>query len=376
MPEFEKIVVDIPNKQSHSYDIILGRNVIEDAGEYIKDTFPLLKSLKTIIITDQNIAKHHLKSLTSSLDISNISHNEIILESGEFNKSFKTLEPLLEDIFKYNPDRNVVLIAFGGGVVGDLVGFAASILLRGVKFVQIPTTMLSQVDSSVGGKTGINNKFGKNLIGSFWQPSLVISDIKLLETLPKRDYLSGYAEVLKYSLINDKKFFNYLISNEEGIIGRDNDILKYIVSKACAIKSEIVMLDEKEAGARALLNLGHTFGHAFEAETEYNSSELLHGEAVAIGIVLAFVLSAKLDLGCSTHVEKIKKHLKKVGLPCSAFEFRENWNIQALLSHMRKDKKAYDNKLTFILARDIGKAFISREVLEKDLLDVLHAELK
>lgn len=380
MEEFRRIVVDIKKKEKDLYHIILGKSIIGKAGAYIKETFPSKKDIKTIIITDQNVAEKHLADLTVSLDSSDIKHYEIILSPGEHNKSLKSLEVLMDRIFECSPDRNFILIALGGGVIGDLTGFAASILLRGVNFVQIPTTLLSQVDSAVGGKTGVNHQSGKNLIGSFHQPDLVISDIKFLQTLALRDFLSGYAEVLKTALIRDKEFFEYLLSNEEGILNREERVLEHIVFKSCSIKSDVVLSDEKEKNlnhrvknSRAVLNLGHTFGHAFEAETGY-SSELLHGEAVGLGLVLAYKFSAKSGLCSDEHAERIRAHLERMGLPYSMYQIRKKWDTGSLISSMYNDKKSHGGKLTFILAEDIGSVFVSNEVNEKDVSDILNSE--
>lgn len=344
----------------HSYDIVVGERLLAKAGEIMK---PLLPGKRVIIVSDETVAKFYLHRLLGSLDEASIQHRSILIKAGEASKSLENFSVLMEQLLEQKPDRKTTLIALGGGVVGDLTGFAASVLLRGVPFIQIPTTLLAQVDSSVGGKTGINSAFGKNLIGSFHQPLLVLSDISTLETLPKRELLAGYAEVLKYALINDPAFFNWLDQNTT------NDLTSAII-KSCKAKAAIVEADEKEQNVRALLNLGHTFGHALEAETGYGDT-LLHGEAVAIGMVMAFEASVAMGLCPASDLEKIKTHYAKVGLPASPKAIRPNWNIDAIMEHFTRDKKAKDGKLTFILARGIGKSFISDDVDSATIRQIL-----
>ena len=259
MSEFRKLEVELENR---SYDIIIGENLLEKAGDFI---YKVTKHKHFIIVTDDNIPEEYAEKIVVSLG-ADANVQIIRIKAGEASKSFASLEELLDNIFATLPERSVTLIALGGGVIGDLTGFAASIVLRGVNFIQIPTTLLSQVDSSVGGKTGINNKYGKNLVGSFYQPKLVLIDIKTLNTLPHRELLAGYAEVVKYGLINDREFFNWLDKNLSAILAKDPEALKYIIYKSCEAKAKIVSEDEKEGGKRALLNLGHTFGHALEQQ--------------------------------------------------------------------------------------------------------------
>lgn len=335
----------------HSYDIVVGERLIAKAGDYIKKLIP---GNRVIIITDESVAKFYLHRLTGSLEETGITHRSILIKPGESSKSLENFGSVMEQLLEQKPDRKTTLIALGGGVVGDLTGFAASVLLRGVPFIQIPTTLLAQVDSSVGGKTGINSAYGKNLIGAFHQPLLVLSDVSTLETLPKRELMAGYAEVLKYALINDPAFFDWLDNHGT------ND-LTHAILKSCEAKAAVVEADEKEQSVRALLNLGHTFGHALEAETGYGDT-LLHGEAVAIGMVIAFEASVAMGLCPAADLEKIKAHYTKVGLPVSPKDIRPNWNIDALMDHFTRDKKAKGGKLTFILARGIGKSFIADDV--------------
>ncbi len=350
-----------------SYDIIMGEHLLERLGEYVAALSP--KS-QVFVITDHTVAEHHLSAVELSLQASSIKYEAIILPPGEQTKSFAVLESLLSEILKRKPERNTLLVALGGGVIGDLTGFAASILLRGVPFLQIPTTLLAQVDSSVGGKTGINSSYGKNLIGSFYQPCAVLADGIVFNTLPQREYLAGYAEVAKYGLINNLEFFEWLEANEQAIRDRDNAAIRHCVRTSCQAKADIVSQDEREGGVRALLNLGHTFGHAFEVETGYTDA-LLHGEGVAIGMVLAFALSAQLGLCPQGDYDRVVAHLKAVGLPTSPLDIRPDWDIDRLISAMYQDKKVQSGKLVFILARGIGKSYIAKDIDEQEVRVVL-----
>lgn len=351
-----------------SYDIIIGPALLEHAERYI---LPVLKQKRAILITDSNVAGTPLlPQLRTALSRAGVRLDTLVIPAGEGSKSLAQYGTLMEHILVLNPERKTTLIALGGGVIGDLVGFAASSLLRGVPFIQIPTTLLSQVDSSVGGKTGINSQHGKNLIGAFYQPQLVLADTQSLATLPDREMRSGYAEVVKYGLINDPAFFEWLEINAPAVLKRDTAALIHAIRTSCEHKARIVAEDEREGGVRALLNLGHTFGHAYEAETGYGS-ELLHGEAVAVGMHLAFRLSANLQLCPTDAAARVSRHLKTLGLPASPYEIRPDWDIDALIAHMGQDKKVEDGTLTFILARDIGKSFISRDVRHDALRKVL-----
>lgn len=348
----EKLRVELADR---SYDILIGENLLAELPKH-------LPQKKTLIITDENVNNFHRKKLEEAL--AGVDFKIKTLPAGESTKSFEHLETICDWLLKNKPDRKTTIIAFGGGVIGDLVGFAASIVLRGINFIQVPTTLLSQVDSSVGGKTAINSKYGKNLIGAFYQPKLVLADIGLLKTLPKREFMSGYAEVVKYGLINQPEFFEWLDGNTLD----DKKNLAQAIYKSCEFKADIVSKDEREGGIRALLNLGHTFGHAFEAETGF-SDKLLHGEAVALGIVCAFKMSEK--LGLTKDADKVIAHFKKVGLPTNPHEYVTDWNIDRLVDHMRSDKKNTDDKIVFILAKGIGKSFISHDVTEKQLREFL-----
>ena len=353
-----------------SYDIHVGRGLIARAGEFAK---PLMKQPRAVVITDENVAPHYLEPLLASLAAAGIRTDSIILPPGEHTKDFRHLEDLLDELLLKKVERRTTLIALGGGVIGDLVGFAAAIVLRGIDFIQVPTTLLSQVDSSVGGKTAIDTPHGKNLVGAFHQPRLVLADIDSLQTLPERELQAGYAEVAKYGLINDAPFWSWL---EEGagakLIGGDTAARIKAVVDSCTNKARVVEGDERETeGARALLNLGHTFGHALEAETGFGDS-LLHGEAVAIGCVMAFALSAKLGLCSQADAERVKKHFASVGLRTDPAQIAGvRWSPDMLLAHMLRDKKVENGAITFILARGIGQAFVAKDITTSDVRPVL-----
>lgn len=351
-----------------SYDIVVGLGLIQDAGPYIA---PVLTRPRAVVITDENVAAHYLAPLCASLKAAGVQVDAITLPAGEQSKSFAQLQSLSEALLEMKVERSTTLIALGGGVIGDLVGFTAAVTLRGMPFVQVPTTLLSQVDSSVGGKTGINTAFGKNLVGAFYQPKLVLADIQALETLDRRQLLAGYAEVVKYGFIDDLAFFEWLDSNGPALLDGDRDLRRHAVLTSCAAKARVVAEDELETGKRALLNLGHTFGHALEAETGYGDA-LLHGEAVAIGTAMAFDLSLRLDLCSAADATRATAHMNAVGLPTDLTTLdTKGWTVEALMDHMSRDKKVEGGKLTFILARGLGKAFITRDVSEASVRDLL-----
>lgn len=355
-----------------SYDIVIGSKLIDNAADYI---VPFLPRPKTAIITDENVASHHLATLTHSLEARGIAITPIILPPGEATKSFASLAIVCEQLLEADIERNDVVIALGGGVIGDLAGFSASVLRRGIRFIQIPTTLLAQVDSSVGGKTGINSSQGKNLIGAFHQPVLVLADISVLDTLPEREFRAGYAEVAKYGLIDNPEFFDWLDKNHNTLFGGEPDARRYTVETSCRAKAAIVEEDEHEHGNRALLNLGHTFGHALEAATGY-SQRLIHGEGVAIGMVMAFGLSVRLGLCPKSDLERMEAHLKTVGLPTRPSDIEGPLpGPEEFLKLMSQDKKAKAGVLTFILTRGIGKAFITSDVAKDDLLAFLKEQL-
>lgn len=351
-----------------SYDIHVGSGLIAEAGSHLK---PLLRRARTAIITDETVARLHLPTLQKSLEAASIRHDTLALPAGEGTKNFANLERVTGWLLDQGIERGDLVIALGGGVIGDLTGFAAAIARRGMDFAQIPTTLLSQVDSSVGGKTGINTPQGKNLAGAFHQPRLVLADLSALETLPRRDFLAGYAEVVKYGLINDRPFFDWLDENLDKLLQGDETARLYAVEKSCRAKADIVAKDERESNVRALLNLGHTFGHAIEAATGF-SDRLVHGEGVAIGMSLAFELSHKLGLCPAQDVIRMQRHLQRAGLPWRLADVTGGLpGPDELISLMGQDKKVVDGALTFILARGIGEAFITRDVPLDKLRDLL-----
>lgn len=354
-----------------SYEIVIGENLLADAGKRIKKLRP---GTAVAIVTDGNVAHHHLATLERSLEAAKISYRSVLLAAGEGTKNYTSLQTVAEAILQSRIERGDLVIALGGGVIGDLAGFAASVVRRGVDFVQIPTTLLAQVDSSVGGKTGINSPHGKNLIGAFHQPALVLADLKTLDTLPAREFRAGYAEVAKYGLINDAKFFDWLEKNWCEVFAGGAARAK-AVATSCKAKAAVVARDERETGERALLNLGHTFGHALEAATGY-SDRLLHGEGVALGTVLAFKLSAKLKLCKPADVARVVSHFENVGLPVRLSQIPGSLpGADGLLSLMAQDKKVRRGKLVFILAKGIGKAFIARDVDPKIVKSLLQEAL-
>lgn len=342
-----------------SYDILVGENLLAEAGEAIAR---VIRRPDVAIVTDENVAPLYLDKLQGSLDKAGIRHSAVILPAGEGTKDFAHLENLVESLLERRVERRTTLIALGGGVIGDITGFVAAILLRGMDFVQIPTTLLAQVDSSVGGKTGINSRHGKNLIGAFHQPRLVLADMDVLDTLPRRQLLAGYAEVVKYGFIDDPAFFDWLDGNAGALLTGDKVACRRAVLTSCAAKAKVVAADEKEGGLRALLNLGHTFGHALEAETGYGD-RLLHGESVAIGMAMAFDLSVRLGLCPPEDADKARRHMAGVGLPVDLAGIKDaSWTAGRLMAHMQTDKKVKDGRVTFILTRGIGKSFIAENV--------------
>lgn len=356
-----------------SYDISIGEGLLARAGGIVA---PLLRRPMTAIVTDSNVAAAHLATLERALAAHGIRSTAIVMPPGEATKSYQHLAELCDRLLAAGIERRDRIIAFGGGVIGDLAGFAAAILRRGVDFIQIPTTLLSQVDSSVGGKTGINSPHGKNLIGAFHQPLAVITDISLLNTLPKRELASGYAEVAKYGLLGDKGFFEWLEAAAPTIMRGDAQARIHAIKRSCEAKARIVAEDETETGVRALLNLGHTFGHALESATNY-SQRLLHGEGVSIGMVQAFRFSERLKLCAPGTSERVALHLKGVGLPTHVSQIPGDLPPAAtLLDMMRQDKKAQGGKLTFILVKGVGEAFIAKDVPDHDVLDFLTEDLR
>ncbi|MBF0326297.1 MAG: 3-dehydroquinate synthase [Alphaproteobacteria bacterium] len=349
-----------------SYDIEIGAGLIDQAGPRM---VPVMAGKRAFVVTDDVVAPLYLDRVLASLDRAGIAHGHVVVPHGEHSKCFAQLEELTETMLDARCERSTMVVALGGGVIGDLTGFVAAILQRGLDFVQIPTTLLAQVDSSVGGKTGINTRQGKNLVGSFHQPRLVLADIDTLNSLDRRQMLAGYAEVVKYGIIDDAPFFAWLEEHGPALIDGDQAARAQAVAVSCRAKARIVAADEREGGVRALLNLGHTFGHALEAETGF-SEELLHGEAVAIGMVMALRLSARLDLAPPDDCARLERHLARVGLP-TGLSRQRHWDVDALVHHMAGDKKVKDGKVTFVLAKGIGRSFLTREVPAAAVRDML-----
>jgi len=340
-----------------SYDIVIGRGQIATLGARIEALRP---HAKTFIVTDGNVALHHLDAVETALAEWGVAHSQLVVPPGEGTKSFKVFADVCEAVIAARIERGDLVIALGGGVIGDLAGFAASAVRRGLDYVQVPTTLLAQVDSSVGGKTAINSAHGKNLIGAFHQPILVIADTTLLDTLPPREFRAGYAEVVKYGLLRDPAFFAWLEANWREVFAGANSASsarEHAIAVSCRAKAAIVARDERETGERALLNFGHTFGHALEAACGF-SDRLLHGEAVAAGMALAFGFSARLGLIAAAEAERAVRHLAAVGLPTRLRDIPGRLpDADALLQLMAQDKKVKRGELTFILVRGIGAAF-------------------
>ena len=357
---------------ARAYPVLIGPGLIARAGELCA---PMLKRPRTVVITDETVAGLHGAALVRALETSGLDASVIAIAPGEESKSFEGLADLSDRLLALGLDRGDVIIAFGGGVVGDLAGFAAAIYKRGIDFIQIPTTLLAQVDSSVGGKTAIDTPRGKNLIGAFHQPRLVLADIDVLATLPDRQMRAGYAEVIKYGLLGDFAFFEWLEGRGAEVLSRDPEALGRAVARSVEMKAEIVADDETEtSGRRALLNLGHTFGHALEAETGFGE-DLLHGEGVAAGCALAFRFSARLGFCAGQEAERAGAAIRAAGLPTTLAEVRpEPFPAARLLEHMAQDKKAEGGKLNFILARGIGRAEVVKAVDPVEVRDFLIAE--
>ena len=354
-----------------SYDIHVGPRMLQQAGPLIAAQLRQGAQRAIPVITDKTVATLHYAALEQSLAAATLSPRPIVLPPGEAAKSFRQLEQLVDQLLAANVERGSVVAAFGGGVIGDLTGFAAGIVKRGIDFVQIPTTLLAQVDSSVGGKTAINTQQGKNLVGVFHQPRLVIADTLLLSTLPRREVLSGYAEIVKYGLLGDAAFFAWLENNADAVLSGEAASLEHAVAHSCAMKAEIVARDERETGDRALLNLGHTFGHALEAATGY-SERVTHGEAVALGCVLAFRLSARLGHVDESSVTRIERHFAHCGLLTRLGAIPgARPRPEEIIAHMRHDKKAAGGRMSFILVRGIGQAFIRHGVDESEVAALL-----
>ena len=356
-----------------SYRILIGGGLIETAGDHVAALAP---GGRCAVVTDATVARLHLDRLLNSLDRAGVKTSVVVCPPGESTKSYAEFARVSDALIEAKVERGDLVVAFGGGVIGDLAGFCAATLRRGVRFVQIPTTLLAQVDSSVGGKTAINSPLGKNLVGAFHQPSLVLADSGVLDTLPAREFRAGYAEVAKYGLIGDAAFFSWLEAHWRAVFAGGTE-RREAIAASCAAKARVVAADETERGERALLNLGHTFGHALERLTHYDGERLIHGEGVAIGMACAFRLSNALGLCPADDVKRVEGHLAAVGLPTRIAAVRGlNADAHAILEAMRQDKKVERGRLTFILARAIGASFIAKDVSEAQALAFLETDLK
>ncbi|MDN3275624.1 3-dehydroquinate synthase [Frankia sp. RB7] len=362
--------------ENRAYNIVIGRGVLASLGERVAALRP---GVRTAIVTDRTVAKYWLEPAEASLAASGIPTSRIVVEEGENSKTYAGLEKVSEALIAAKIERNDLVIALGGGVVGDLAGFAAAILRRGVDFVQVPTSLLAQVDSSVGGKTGINSPQGKNLLGAFHQPLLVIADTAVLDTLSPRQFRAGYAEVAKYGVLGDEAFFTWLEKNHSDIF-KGGAAREHAIATSCRAKAGVVSRDERETGERALLNLGHTFGHALEAATGF-SDRLFHGEGVSIGMTLAAQFSAKLGMIDEADAARVERHLIEAGLPTrlqdiAGFAQEGLADADALMALMAQDKKVKRGKLTFILLEAVGRAVIAKDVEPAPVRDFLQEKLE
>jgi 3-dehydroquinate synthase len=363
-------VVPVPLGE-RAYDILVGRHVLDEAGPRIA----AFGARAAAIVTDAAVGPLYAERLAGALTAAGLRTSIVTIPQGEGSKAYQTLAEVCDAVIAARIERGDLVVALGGGVVGDLAGFAAAVVRRGVRFVQVPTTLLAQVDSSVGGKTGINSRHGKNLVGAFHQPSLVLADTALLDTLPAREMRAGYAEVVKYGLIDSPRFFAWCEANWQGVFqggaARDE-----AVAESCRAKAAVVVRDEREEGDRALLNLGHTFGHALERIAAYDPARLVHGEGVAIGLCLAFRFSVRRGLCDPVDAERVERHLRGVGLPTRLAEMPGGCgSLEDLLDAMAQDKKVKAGALTFILARGIGRSFIAPNVPVEDVRAFLDAEI-
>lgn len=371
-------IITEPNRvrvelEERSYDILIGGQLMARAGELLQ---PFLKQARVFVLSDETVWALHGDSLTAGLKAANVSVHEKVLPAGEGTKNWALLGETLDWLLQTGAGRDDVLIAFGGGVIGDLTGLAASLLKRGMQFVQVPTTLLAQVDSSVGGKTAVNTTHGKNLVGAFYQPRLVLADTDVLATLPERERRAGYAEIIKYGLINDRRFFDWLTEHGDKVLALETTAIAEAVAVSCQSKADIVAQDEREGGVRALLNLGHTFGHALEAENGYRAN-LLHGEAVGTGMVLALRYSARLGLMSVQDAERGAAVIAKSGLTAEISSLPGGpYQAEALVTAMQQDKKARAGRVPLILAKGLGEAFIYPDADLSDVRAFLTEELQ
>jgi len=368
----QKLNLDLGDR---SYDIHIGKGLIDHIADYLPYEADDLKSRSVFILYDQNVYPY-VQVIEESLAQKGVSSKSHFEKGGEPTKSYDGYYRVMNWLLENGVNRKSLLIAVGGGVIGDLGGFAASTVMRGIDFIQVPTTLLAQVDSSVGGKTGINTAQGKNLVGAFYQPKAVLCDLGTLGTLPPRELMAGYAEIVKYGLIRDMGFFEWLEQNGQDVLALKEEALSHAVYTSCKAKADIVKADEREGGVRALLNLGHTFGHALEAAANYDG-RLLHGEAVSIGMVMAFDLSAKMGLCAQEEPARVEAHLKSCGLKTQISDITPHLKASSddLWDNMTRDKKASGGKIGFILARGIGDAFQTTEVNEQDVMTLLNERL-
>ena len=365
MPGMRKVRVELGER---AYDILIGPGAARRAGEEIVRRLP---GVRVAVVTDDNVAGQHLFAFLGNLGEAGIDAVPVILPAGEKTKCFERLEEVCDAIIAARLERGDAVVALGGGVIGDLAGFAAGIVRRGMRFVQVPTSLLAQVNSSVGGKTGINTPRGKNLVGVFHQPDLVVADTEILDTLPPREFRAGYAEIAKYELIDRPDFFEWLEQNWKGVFSGGEERVVAIAT-SCLAKAQVVAADERESGRRALLNLGHTFGHALEAATGYDGRRLVHGEAVAIGLVLAHQFSARMNLASPDDAGRVERHLKAVGLPTRLGDIKGKLPpAGALMEAIAQDKKVKRGRLTFILTRGVGEAFVADDVPAAEVLRFL-----
>ena len=371
-PPPDRVIVPV-ELAARRYEIVIGKGLLAETGPRIARLAP---GAACAIVTDENVARHHLPTVEASLDAAGVRHSRIVIPAGESSKCWSVFSRVCDEIIASRIERRDLIVALGGGVVGDLAGFAAATIRRGMRFIQIPTTLLAQVDSSVGGKTAINSEHGKNLIGAFHQPSLVLADTESLATLSPREFRAGYAEVFKYGLIDDAPFNTWLERHWRDVFAR-GPALAEAIAVSCRSKAAIVARDETEQGDRALLNLGHTFGHAFESLTHFNGERLNHGEGVAIGLACAFRFSARLGHCAPEDAARVEAHLREVGLPTRAANI-PGWNAgpESILDAMYQDKKVERGALTFILARGIGQSFIAKGVDAGDVLAFLRGEME
>jgi 3-dehydroquinate synthase len=351
-----------------AYEVIVGQGLLNEAEKWVG---PFLTNSRVVMVTDSNVGPLHADRILAQFEAAGRRTHKIVVPAGEESKSYDGLKFVLDALLDCGLDRKDVVIALGGGVIGDLTGFACAVYMRGIDFIQIPTTVLAQVDSSVGGKTAIDHEKGKNLIGAFWQPRLVLCDLDILKTLPAREIRCGYAEIIKYGLLGDKTFFEWLEANDHKVLALEPAAILHAVARSVEMKAEIVAADEREGGQRALLNLGHTFGHALEAEVGFGDM-LLHGEAVAIGMAQAFRYSALNGECMEEEADRAVAAIAQAGLPTRMSDIRNApFDVDRLITHMGHDKKAEGGTLTFVLVNGIGRAFVAKKVAAEKIAEFL-----